>query len=89
MVHFAEYDVYFNNLIPVQKRLSTENDNKSQNLSVLHLDVPKNTVAFLIGRSGKTIEKIESENNVSVSFIDSSISCLAVSLEHLMTEQIF
>lgn len=52
---------------------------------MLHLDVPKDTVAFLIGRSGETIEKIESENNVSVSFIDSSISCLAVSLEYLMT----
>lgn len=56
----------------LQKYFNNEDDNKVKKDSVLHLEVPKDVVAYFIGRNGDTIKKIELENNVTVSFIDSS-----------------
>jgi len=39
----------------------------------LHVEIPHETVAYLIGRDGTNIKRIENQTNTSISFIDQGI----------------
>ena len=64
----------FNVLICCNKSLVSQkffavNDEENIKVSV-HVEVPQETVAYLIGRGGNNIKHIEEETCTSISFID-------------------
>ena len=57
-----------NNIFVLQNFFAV-NDEENIKVSV-HVEVPRDTVAYLIGRGGNNIKHIEEETCTSVSFID-------------------
>lgn len=65
----------FNVLICCNKSLVSQkffavNDEENINKVSVHVEVPQETVAYLIGRGGNNIKNIEEETCTSISFID-------------------
>ena len=53
----------------LQKFFAVNNEEHGNKVSV-HVEVPHDTVAYLIGRGGNNIKHIEAETCTSISFID-------------------
>ena len=60
-----------NQIIILKKFLEKDEDAKESATSIIHVDVPRESVAHLIGRDGMNIRQIEEETCTSISFIDS------------------
>ena len=41
-----------------------------QDVNILHQEVPRQTVAYLVGRDGSNVKQIEARTSTSISFID-------------------
>ena len=59
-----------NNFSDLQMFSLREEEQQKESWSILHVEVPRDTVAYLIGKNGVNIKLIEEKSGTSVFFID-------------------